>query len=75
MAVKPEKRGISIHRRSCYRKIRHATEYAALKAMHSLEKRPAFDGQAMKVYECTFCDGWHVGHVQRRARKKGATET
>ena len=70
MAVRKQ-RGLAMHRRSCPRKIRHATEYRALKAMHALERHQNFDGKAMKVYECTACGGWHVGHVQRPRKKKG----
>ena len=74
MAPPRKERGLAMHRRSCPRKIRHASEYRALKAMHALERHQNFDGKAMKVYECTACGGWHVGHVARPRKKKGSTE-
>ncbi len=66
--------GLSIHKRSCYRKVRHATEYLALEAMHALEKRTEYDGKPLKVYECSACGGgWHVAHATPPRKKKGTS--
>ena len=53
-----------IHKRSCWRKIRLPTEYRALSLLHHMEKRKSYDGQPLKIYECSVCNGWHVAHVK-----------
>ena len=58
----PERRGKTIHRKSCWRKRRYPTEFRAIESMHDKEKKRNFDGDKLKVYECSVCDGFHIGH-------------
>src|SRR5206468_1458287 len=55
---------ISAHRHSCWRKIRHRTQYDAQKAAKKIVRRKDYDGMLLKTYECTVCGGWHVGHAK-----------
>lgn len=53
--------------RECIGKIRHDTSAAA----HGHAKARMRSGaapQAVSVYRCRFCRGWHVGHRPRRRR-------
>ncbi len=59
------------HKRSCWRKIRHRSEFVALAMLHETEKRKTYDGRPLKVYECSACHGWHVGHAEKPSKQKG----
>lgn len=61
---KRQNRGLAIHKQSCWRKKRFRDEYPALKAMANLKKSSNYDGGDLKVYECSCCGGWHVGHAK-----------
>lgn len=65
------KRRLAMHARSCHRKVRHTTEYEALKHLHAIEKTRGYDKFPLKVYECTACGGWHFGHSDRPTKQKG----
>lgn len=50
-----------LRRRTCERKVRHASEQDGLAALRSL--RRSGDNDVMNVYHCRFCGGWHTGHT------------
>lgn len=52
-----------VRRKSCEKKVRHKTSHAAHLALKKTVKLHGYSGP-MNVYECSFCGGWHVGHVQ-----------
>lgn len=54
-----------IRRLSCKGKVRHLSAQAGHAALRSLRRR---DDDAMSVYACRFCGGWHVGHTPRGRR-------
>lgn len=54
-----------IRRRSCTGKVRHETEQAARDHIGSLVRRKGWSGR-MNAYRCAFCNGWHVGHRDRK---------
>lgn len=54
-----------IRRKSCTRKIRHATEADAREHIGALVRRKGWTGR-MNAYRCPFCNGWHVGHGGRQ---------
>lgn len=56
-----------LRRRSCERKIRHATRDAARDALRVAVRRWGSTG-FFKIYHCSFCNGYHVGHAARQAR-------
>lgn len=58
------------HVTACHRKKRFPTKYVALNAMHNLERQSRYDGESLRVYECTECDGWHVGHKRTRKERR-----
>lgn len=54
-----------LRRRSCTSKVRHATEQAAKHAAWKLQRQ----GYSGRAYKCPFCQGWHVGRMNRRQRQ------
>ena len=64
------RKGLTRHRKVCATKRRFATEFKAIDAMHNLERQQRFDGQPLRVYECTECDGWHIGHETPKAERR-----
>jgi len=52
------------HKKSCWRKKRYPSEYEALEARTNKKHWQAYDGKPLKVYECTACGGWHLGHEE-----------
>ncbi len=51
----------AIRRRSCGRKVRHATSQAASQAIKGLVARKGYQGR-LNVYLCRFCGAYHIGH-------------
>lgn len=51
------------HRMSCWRKRRYRTEFDAQHVIVTLRRHSAYDGHELRAYECSACDGWHVGHA------------
>lgn len=45
----------------CGRKFRHATEADALDTQAALYRK---NGSVVRVYQCQWCAGWHVGRNQ-----------
>ena len=58
-----------ICRNQCGRKVRHADEAQARKAIHQL-RRAYGDAPLgfMNAYRCQFCGGWHIGHANARSK-------
>ena len=58
-----------IRRNACGRKVRHADEAQARKAIWALKQ--AYQGVLgfMNAYRCKFCGGWHIGHAHPGAKK------
>lgn len=52
-----------VRRKSCEKKVRHNTAHAAHLALKKTVEFRGYSGP-MNVYQCQFCGGWHVGHVQ-----------
>lgn len=52
--------------RSCQHKIRHDSKAAALNARKAWRRRCNYRSGHLNVYHCEFCDGWHLGHPQKR---------
>jgi hypothetical protein len=57
-------KALTFHKRACFRKRRFSTEYRAQKFLGDLKKRSTYDGKELKVYECSFCRGFHLGHAE-----------
>lgn len=61
-------------RDECAGKVRHAERGHAFAAMRkTVSKMIIGRHDAMSVYRCPHCGGWHVGHrptAQRRTRRK-----
>jgi len=53
----------------CARKRRFETQEAA--EQEAWRAMQAYNDGAMCTYRCTYCDGWHVGHVPASARADG----
>lgn len=53
--------------KDCERKIRHATESEALRAVRLMPRR---DGH-IRPYKCPWCGGWHNGHARTRVHVRG----
>lgn len=57
----------ALRRKTCGRKIRYASQPAALAALIALKrKRPEIGYLA--PYRCPFCHGFHFGHPPRHVR-------
>lgn len=54
----------AIRRRSCTGKQRHGTAAEGHAHVHSLRRTK--DCARMDVYQCPFCNGFHVGHAKAR---------
>jgi hypothetical protein len=52
-----------LEKRSCLRKLAHASRDDAHSAMLSLKQRQP--DHSYEVYKCRYCTGWHVGHSLR----------
>ncbi len=48
----------AIRRQQCTRKVAHLTEADAIAESERLHAK---DGYPMRVYQCRWCSGWHVG--------------
>lgn len=48
---------------TCNRKRRYGSEKEAHKALVSLMDRGRTE---LNIYGCTYCGGWHIGHINRR---------
>jgi hypothetical protein len=46
--------------RSCQRKRRYPSRWAAVMAAHSAAQRC---GHVIEPYHCRYCRGWHIGHA------------
>lgn len=57
MASKRNKR-----RRSCDGKVRHASSFCARIALRKMHE------PGMQVYQCQFCGGYHIGHLDRLSK-------
>lgn len=53
-------------RRSCERKVAHATEEAAAIEAKRLRRKGC---GLVRWYKCGFCPAWHVGHADKRTRQ------
>lgn len=54
--------------RSCRGKVRHATFDAALTAVR--RSGETFGDAGLIAYQCTHCDGFHVGHAPPAERRR-----
>lgn len=54
-----------LRRRSCSRKVRHATSASAQAAITALHARKGYQGR-LDVYICRFCGAFHIGHGKHR---------
>ena len=58
-----------IRRNQCGRKVRHADEAAARRAIWKLAQAYGGGLGFMQVYRCPHCSGWHIGHANARSKK------
>lgn len=49
---------------SCARKVRYGHAETAETARLHMQRKT---GEALEVYKCRHCDGWHVGHRRGHA--------
>lgn len=55
---------------SCSTKLRYASGTAAGKAKDAMRRRHGPSDEALNVYRCHYCDGWHLGRPQKQKRLK-----
>ena len=72
---RPTRKPYGGHRKTCHRKIRHRTEYEAQNAIKRQRRRKNYDGQELKTYECSVCQGWHVGHAEKPEERANAARS
>lgn len=55
----------------CGRKNEYDTSEEALREARRISKEPHDyrPGEPLGVYECEFCDSWHIGHMPRMATR------
>lgn len=46
---------------SCGKKTRYSNEHQAL---HVAKAATALRGTSLKVYNCRYCNGWHLAHLK-----------
>lgn len=63
----------NVRRHACEGKVRHASAGAAFAALRNLTNQLArgFGRHDLNIYQCGFCHGFHVGHVQRTKEHRG----
>lgn len=55
---------------SCVKKIRFRTKQSANNQLRDINKRKKGGSSSLTIYECNYCDGFHVGNlVSKKARK------
>lgn len=52
-----------LRRKSCEGKVRHVDPNAAQAAARSLVRAGKSRGGIIRVYCCSFCNGYHLGHA------------
>ena len=57
-----------IRRNQCGRKVRHADEAAARRAIWKLAQAYGGGLGYMNAYRCPHCSGWHIGHANARSK-------
>lgn len=58
-----------IRRNQCGSKVKYETAAQARSVAHSLHQKT---GEAWQGYRCSFCDGHHVGHMNRKMKQAKA---
>jgi len=54
--------------RMCAGKKQHPSRAQAMAHLHRMVRRGAHE-RSFNVYECSYCDGWHVGHTPGAKRR------
>ncbi len=54
-------------RRSCEGKTRFSSFNEAARALRALVRKIGNEGWPMHAYRCSFCNGYHFGHVPAKA--------
>jgi hypothetical protein len=63
---------LKVNVRNCLNKRRYSDEFAARAAAQASIKRHG-NAQALWVYQCTECRGWHLTHKNQKTRRTMVT--
>ena len=66
MGREKKERMIAIQENQCRRKRYYVARSRAELAALAMEKKHSDRGILFNAYRCPWCDGWHVGHTDRR---------